>query len=416
MALPENEKSNLSDYRDNRIYIQTLGNFLVRRGNRVLSAESNKSQKMWELFKYIITNRDKNILPESIQEILWSDQDYDFSDKAFRTMIFRLRQTLKKGLDENIQIQPILYSQGCYRWNREIDYTLDLEEFEKNYLIAKQYKDTNEELAMKSFQKILKLYKGNYLPESMYTEWTIPLRNHFRHLYLQSMQDYCALLKRRNALPELIEVCRSIILLEPMEEEFHLYLMNALLNQGKIKDARKNYEYITAKLYQEFGLRPSPEMRSIYSKITAEESTNRAEINIVQEEMNGNSNKEGPFFCDKKTFQSIFELEKRRTERSGQSVFICLLTLEFNEPNGDADQAQRALSVLENIIDRSLRRGDVVTLWNNFQFLIILPSITMEQTIAVLGRVERTFKEKVKMSDILLRARYQSILDQTFLK
>lgn len=427
MALQEYEKNNLYEKSNGHIYIQTLGSFSVRRGDHVLSAESQKSQKMWELFKYIIANHGKNILPGTIQETLWPDQDYDFSDKAFRTMIFRLRQTLKKGLEEESPIQPIIFSHGCYSWNPEIEYTLDVEEFEKSYLAARHNKGNNLQKALENYQTMMELYKGSYLSESMYTEWTIPLRNHYRHLYLQAMGDYCSLLKEQGDFAAIIEVSRNVILLEPLEEDFHLSLMEALLKKGKVKDARQDYEYITAKLYQELGLRPSAEMRSIYSKITARDNTTRADIDTVQEAMSENRNEnmnestevegEGPFFCDKKTFQAIYDLEKRRAERSGQSVFIGLLTLEtINEAAAETELKKEALAALKNVIKRSLRKGDVCAPWSDWQLILILPSINMEQTKMVLGRLERAFRERIKQEDVVLRVRHQPILANFIIK
>ncbi len=410
----DNEKMNNEGC---RIAIRTLGNFSVRRGNRILSAESDKSQKMWELFKYIITNRGKNILAETIQDTLWPDQDYEYSSKAFRTMIHRLRQVLKKGLPEESNIQTIVFSHGCYSWNPNLDYTLDAEEFEQNYVAARKVKAFDPLKALECYRSMLELYQGSYLSESMYTEWTIPFRNHYRRVYLESMADYCNLLEEQEDPNTIIEVCEKVTLLEPFEEDFHLYLMEALLKKGKYKDARQNYEYITAKLYQELGLRPSTEMRSLYSKISAGDQANRTDINSVQEEIISKPGTDGPFFCDKKTFQSIYDLERRRAERSGLSVFLVLLTLH-PAPQAIVEPGiiKKALASLQEIIERSLRKGDVCSLWDQRQFILILPAINMEQTKLVVGRLEKAFREMIKQDEILLKVRYQSIFADLIIK
>jgi DNA-binding SARP family transcriptional activator len=400
-----------------RIAIRTLGNFSVRRGNRILSAESDKSQKMWELFKYIITNRGKNILAETIQDTLWPDQDYEYSSKAFRTMIHRLRQVLKKGLPEESNIQTIVFSHGCYSWNPNLDYTLDAEEFEQNYVAARKVKASDSLKTLECYRNMLELYQGSYLSESMYTEWTIPFRNHYRRVYLESMADYCNLLVEQGDTDTILEVCENVTLLEPLEEDFHLFLMEALIKKGKIKDARQNYEYITTKLYHELGLRPSAEMRSLYGKITAKDKANRADIDSVQEGIINQPSSDGPFYCDKKTFQSIYDLERRRAERSGQSVFIVLLTLQLSpRVVGEQDTIKKALTTLKDIIERSLRKGDVCSLWGDLQFILILPSINMEQTKLVVERLEKAFREIIKQDEILLKARYQPILANLIIK
>jgi len=412
MALQNEEKQNLEE---GRIYIRTFGQFSVKRGSLVLSAESHKSQKMWDLFKYFITNRGKNIMPETIQDTLWPDQDYEYSNKAFRTMIYRLRKALnkggsEKGLSEESEGQLIIYSHGCYGWNQDIDYILDAEEFDRNFSAARQNKVSDPQESIKYYHNLLELYQGSYLPESMYTEWTIPLRNQYRRLYLQSMTDYCSVLTEQGDNKTVIEVCEKVITNEPLEEDFHMYLMEALLKEGKAKDARQIYEYITAKLYQELGVRPSSELRNLYARITARDKAARADIESVQEEVSSTDDG-GPFFCDRNTFKSVYDLERRRVERSGQSVYMVLLTLQLvDRAVLDKNAADEAFAVLKDIIFRSLRKGDVCSMWDDLQLVLLLQGINVESTKMVVGRLENAFREKSRQNDIILKSRYQPVI------
>lgn len=400
----------------NKMFIQTLGKFSVSRGELILSAGSGKSQKMWELFKYFITFRQKNVLVDEILETLWPDQDYEDSNKAFRTMVFRLRQALKRGLPPNNQVRHIIFEHGCYSWSGQEDYSLDAEEFEKCYTALRRLQAADRLKNREVYEKIIEIYQGSYLPESLYTEWTIPVRNHYRRLYLQAMTDYCELLSSEGMNRQLIEVCEKVIRIEPLEEDFHVRFMQALVKEGKFKDARQNYEYITAKMYQEFGIRPSPEMRGVYSRITAGDKTGRAGIEEVQEKMAGSPGMEGPFYCDRKTFESIYDLERRRTERNGQSVFIVLFTLQPSDRLQIVPgEAENAFAVFREIINRSLRKGDVYTDWDELQLVLILPGTNMEQTKLVIERLEKAFREKTKQEDILIKSRYQPILQNLYI-
>lgn len=52
------------------LYINILGSFLVKHGDRDLSEKTKRSSKLWELFKFFLTHRGKNLLPETILETL----------------------------------------------------------------------------------------------------------------------------------------------------------------------------------------------------------------------------------------------------------------------------------------------------------------------------------------------------------
>ncbi|MGB3933511.1 MAG: response regulator receiver protein, partial [bacterium] len=56
--------------------IITLGDFQVRCGGKILTHDANRAYRLWELFKYLLTNREQGVLPEVLVETLWPEQEY----------------------------------------------------------------------------------------------------------------------------------------------------------------------------------------------------------------------------------------------------------------------------------------------------------------------------------------------------
>ena len=182
------------DDRENVLKIYTLGRFLVKRGDTVLSDQSHRSYRLWELFQYLVTNRNKSFLPESIAENLWPDNDYSEPRQAVRTQICRLRKLLK---DEEDDSEYISFVQGCYQWNNKQKIWLDVDEFERLYHLAKAKEDDNYLQAIELYYEAVSLYQGEYLPGAMFNEWVIPVRNYYRNLFLQCVVDFANLLKKQ---------------------------------------------------------------------------------------------------------------------------------------------------------------------------------------------------------------------------
>jgi len=59
-------KNNHTEKELGTVKIFTLGRFLVRRGEKVLSEGSVRAVKVWLLFKYLLTHREKALTPEEI--------------------------------------------------------------------------------------------------------------------------------------------------------------------------------------------------------------------------------------------------------------------------------------------------------------------------------------------------------------
>ncbi|MFY9501466.1 MAG: BTAD domain-containing putative transcriptional regulator, partial [bacterium] len=311
---------------------------------------------------------------------------------AVRTLIYRLRQILDGGCGEK-KSDYIYFEQGCYRWNTEASYYLDAQVFEELCQQAQGLVREKPEEAITLLQRAMSLYKGEYLPETAFSEWVLPPRNYYRRLYLQGVVTLAGLLKNARRYEEIISLCEEAIRIEPFEEDLHLPFLEALLAKGRKKQALTHYQYITAALYRELGVKPSQALRHIYRLIQAEDSVAAAQdLSLVQEGLQGASEeKEGAFYCDPPIFRSIYKLESRRAERRGQEVALCLLTLNGEKGAISPPELQEAMEHLQAVLLACLRKGDVVTRWNESQFLVLLDTVNLHQAQKVLKRIESSF-------------------------
>ena len=122
------DKMQSVDLHDTVIY--TLGKFYIKHGDIVISEGSNRSKRMWEIFKFLLSNREKSYFPEVILEKLWPDNDYSDPNLVMRSQIFRLRQVLGSGGDEKSLADNIIFHQGGYSWTDKTPYYLDVNDLE----------------------------------------------------------------------------------------------------------------------------------------------------------------------------------------------------------------------------------------------------------------------------------------------
>jgi DNA-binding SARP family transcriptional activator len=387
-----------------RLEIFTLGQFLVRRGGKVLSDENCRSSRLWELFKYIITHRGHSIPPEVILETLWSKQEYTDPRRASRTLVHRLRQLLDGDFPEK-GASYIKFSHSCYNWNTSLDYWVDVDEFENLCRQAESAKDTIEAIAF--YRKAISLYKGDYLPESAYQEWVLPIRSYYRRIYLQSLFKLIGLLRQEKRHDEIIKVCEKAFQVELFEEDLHIFFMDALLAEDKTKQALSHYEYITGVFYRELGVKPSPAMKNVYRQIISDKTGIELDLSDIQDGMCETEETGGAFFCDPVVFRSLYNLERRRGERTGKAVFLSLLTLsgpgQAVLPPGVLQDAGKKIS---GILKDSLRQGDAVTRWNDAQFIMLLQGLTQEQAETVLLRLTGNFEKP----GVILHGKLQPLL------
>ena len=112
----------------NNLEIHTFGKFLVRNNLATISEKTERSNKTWELFKFLLTNRGKLLVPEKIIEMLWPQWEYANPRASFRYHVYRMRQFLRSACVSEKAVS-IVYTNGCYSLETDCDCWLDAEEF-----------------------------------------------------------------------------------------------------------------------------------------------------------------------------------------------------------------------------------------------------------------------------------------------
>lgn len=373
---------------ESKLEITTLGKFEVRRAGQLLSQDS--SYRVWELFKFIITNRNTGIVPELALENLWPDQEYSDPRGAVRALIFRLRKSL--GQCSNMTQDYIVFSQGCYHWNKSVDYWLDVEEFEEKAQQALSLKQSQPEQAENMLLQAVDLYGGEYLPESYYCQWTIPVRNYLNSLYLQVVLELMDLLSARGDNSRVITICEQALRTHPYEEDIHRYYLRALVNEGRIKQARNHYTYTANKFYQDLGIKPSADLQRIIQAAGTRQPEG-LDLNSIQNHLRENADNQGAFVCDTEVLKEIYKLERRRGERLGLSIFMALVTIMDDTQRNDTSIVKKGMEQLENFLVNSLRKGDVIARWSSNQYILMLPGLAYEQGEKVMERIKNGFNK-----------------------
>ena len=137
------------------------------------------------------------------------------------------------------------------------------------------------------------------------------------------------LLRHHRRYEEIVKIFEEAVLIEPLEENLHYYYLEALLEQEDIRQALSHYSYITSRMYQELGIKPSPSMREIYRKIRDKsEEKEITDLVFIEKKLDYPvESREGVLFCDADYFRLVYDLEKRRSNRREVTVFIGLVTL-----------------------------------------------------------------------------------------
>jgi len=396
-----------------KLYIHTLGDFDISFGGQSVLKESSRSYKLIRLLEYFITFRGRKLLPETIIENLWQEKESNDPKNVLRTQIFRLRQIMKKSMSGDMDIAKyfnIGFSNGYYIFEPGELAVLDMVEFENLIDQGDSRRTDNLDEAVDLYCKAVKLYKGPYLSENSYEAWLVPIRNHYGRLYLKALFRLMEILKEKEEYVRIIELCEEAIIIEPYEEALHIYLIEAMLKTGQIRNAMSHYDYIASLLNKEMGVKSSPGLKDIYRKIQSYyDEKSESGIESIRNKLEERT-LEGALLCDADYFKFLFNIGKRKSFRSDTSEHLGLITLNCaaNSIKGE-EELKRLVKHMSEVLEKNLRKDDVYCFWNDNQILVMLHGAKDEYLNRIEKRIRDNFISAAITGDCRINIEFASL-------
>lgn len=350
-----------------RLHVCLLGSFLLQINKATLTDESWKSKKALTLFKYLVAKQGEKVPNEVLIELLWPDNEGIDCSHNLHAVVHLARRALRtESTPKSSKESPIRHSNGLYWLQKDDIAFMDIRDFEEHVESSRQLEHEDQAAALSSCEHALKLYRGDFLQEDLYEDWTIPLRERYRDMYVDvSLRAAALLVACRHDHNAALHICRQIVETEPYREEGHQALISALVEAERYSEAITAYKQYADMLRNEFGLEPSSAVQDIVRNMkNSMNSRGRGDSS----ELDIETPREGAFICDKESFRSIVTLEGRRINRSGKPLGLVAIN---TEQGSSGCSSHSVLSVAQ----QCLRRGDAICQWSPGLILVLLSGI-----------------------------------------
>lgn len=175
---------------------------------------------------------------------------------------------------------------------------------------------------------------------------------------------------------------------------------------GHRNKALEHYNYVTNLFYREMGVDISTSMENLYQTLITNVNSVEMDLNVIKSDLKEAVKAKGAFWCDYNIFKNIYRIHARSIQRTGQSIFLVLLTVTDNEGNIlSNDTGKVPVERLKNAILTSLRQGDTVAAYSTSQFIIMLPLITYENAEMVVDRILQKFRFDYRRGNVRISTR-----------
>lgn len=376
-----------------------LGRFQMMGEEGVLNEDNIRSEMMVKLLSFLIIHREHALTVQELAEALWQEDETDNPEGALKNLMYRLRGVLKKTFGNT---NFIVTSRGAYAWNPDVEILLDVEEFEKHCIKAREMNCAHTQ-SIQAYEAALELYQGAFLFKYSDLHWVTPLLTYYHSMFLTGAKNLSELYMASARYQDVEQICAKALKIDANEEQLHFNMIKALIFQKKKELATEHFKRAEKLLCSSYGERNSSALQALKEELyTIQKSEQASEISDIHEDMQ-EEEPSGAFICAYPIFREIYRLEARKIKRFEQPEYVLLITLEHQTGTNRTGNGQldtflmgKIMDRLENVLSQSLRLGDVAARYSESQFVILLPTSSYESGMLVANRIISKLYEETK--------------------
>ena len=219
--------------------VKTLGRLLVLKEDGSALIPVGKQR---ELFTLLLSSPYGSVGREELAESVWPDQDPVSGERNLKAAISSLRRRLGNTgfVQRNGPSVMLRLPMGCR----------DDQIFEALARRALAEQDVS------SMRSALDHWSGQFLPDDVYSDWTIYRRQILNDLHRRLVIDLAA--GEESSSAETIEHLRQLLLRDGADEDASSALIHAFHRAGRRSEAIRVFNAVTQSLRDELGVDPSP--------------------------------------------------------------------------------------------------------------------------------------------------------------
>ncbi len=377
-----------------KLQIQLFGGLAINYNGQSIAIGKNKTSKYIQLLEIVWLSGDNGISKDSMVNILYDREEQSNLNNSFNNLIYQMHKQLKKsGLPE---CEYIVNRNGFFYVDKNVEIESDVNSFIDYIEKARETDDQATEILC--YKNAFELYKAELLPELSTQEWVIIKSVQLQKMYAECVVTLGNYYEKRKDYESMLRVYKKAAELYP-DDEWQIGEINALIGVDNYKEAYRIYNETVRYYTDELGITPSSDLIECYDKMSRQITNMPSKIlqirdDIIERRESLEKDDSGAYDCSYPSFIDAYHILSRNMERSGQSVYMMLLTIVDYEGKKIANQSKldAKSKLLQEAISITLRQGDTYCKYSSSQFLLLLVGTSKESCKVVYRRILNKYK------------------------
>ena len=348
----------MKQVRDGLLSIRLFGQFETFCDNTPISSQEWGRRKTRTLFKLLLTLPGRVFTQDQLIEVLFPNLDLDKAVKNLYARISELRHALEPKLRKGSKSRFILRVGQGYRFVSEDGCWIDTQAFEGHEQAARAAVEAGRWMdASEACRNAIDLYRGEFLAEDRYEEWSIAPREEWCSRYLAVLEYLAHCQAQLGLYSEAARYCKQVIAVQPYREATYRDLMRYHYQAGESGVALRDYQACVRALKEQLDVDPAPETTALHEKIAQHELPQGAAFDPLRVAVlplaNLSPDPQDEYFADGMTEEMIAQLSKI----DGLQIIARTSIMQYKNTHKGIAQIGRELQV-GTVLEGSVRKSD----------------------------------------------------------
>ena len=230
-----------------------------------------RNGKALTILKYLLSRPHRPVSQDHLMGWLWPDSNLKKARWSLNSAVHGLRKVL--GSCSSLPgANHLVLEEGYYRLCPDLGISTDVEEFDRRYEEGRRLEGLGRGgEAAGEYEGAVALYRGDYLVEDLYEDWTMVERERLSNAYLDMLGRLADHYARAGRTQESIRACYRVLEKDRCHEDSYRLLMRCYAHLGLRGRAFRQYRLCERTLDQEFGTVPSPETQALHEELLGDE-------------------------------------------------------------------------------------------------------------------------------------------------
>src|SRR5215210_1737879 len=202
---------------------------LLRDGEEV--GPLSRGGKAVSVLKYLLAHGSRPVSQDYLMGWLWPESDLKRARWSLNSTVYSLRKLLNGGTPSPDPV--VLFEEGCYRLCPRVRVTSDVGEFDAHCERGRRLEGAGRKgEAAAEYEEAVALYRGDFLAEDLYEDWTMIERDRLTNAYVEALDKLADHHAQNGRLRDAIRMCHRILEKDPCHEHTHRRLMEYYVRLG----------------------------------------------------------------------------------------------------------------------------------------------------------------------------------------